>query len=203
MAKLWYKDYELNELLEKFTVGNDYILDKRLVVSDCVSSIAHIHMLSSIGIIREDEYTALRSALTDIIKADLEGMEGVYIARLTLSDSKGRILSVNDYIMKGEGTEDFKALNAIKDSKLKARALAPAKNGNQRFEISNPSGNIALNLKFNLRDPKSGEIMLPAFFSDGYFHLMPGEKRIIEYHAPSAGVVSVEGYNVDNTTLKL
>ena len=73
MAKLWYKDYELNELLEKFTVGNDYILDKRLVVSDCVSSIAHIHMLSSIGIIREDEYTALRSALTDIIKADLEG----------------------------------------------------------------------------------------------------------------------------------
>ena len=137
----------------------------------------------------------------DVFKADLGGMEGVYIARLTLSDSKGRILSVNDYIMKGPGTEDFKALNDVSGTKLKARVLAPGKDGIQRFEISNPSGNIALNLKFNLRDPKSGEIMLPAFFSDGYFHLMPGEKRIIEYHAPSAGVVSVEGYNVDSQTI--
>lgn len=73
MAKLWYKDYELNELLEKFTVGNDYILDKRLVVSDCVSSIAHIQMLSSIGIISAGEYNALRDTLAEIIKADMEG----------------------------------------------------------------------------------------------------------------------------------
>ena len=57
MAKLWFKNYELNELLEKFTVGNDYILDKNLVVSDCLCSIAHINMLSTIGVLTKDEYT--------------------------------------------------------------------------------------------------------------------------------------------------
>ena len=43
----------------------------------------------------------------------------------------------------------------------------------------------------------------PAYFSDGYFHLLPGEKRIIEVHSPSAGAIMAEGYNVENTTLKL
>ena len=45
MAKLWFKNYDLNELLEKFTVGNDYILDKNLVVSDCLCSIAQYYVM--------------------------------------------------------------------------------------------------------------------------------------------------------------
>ena len=73
MAKLWFKNYELNELLETFTVGNDYILDKNLVVSDCLCSIAHIQMLSSIGVLTEAEFKALKDALIEIIRLDKEG----------------------------------------------------------------------------------------------------------------------------------
>lgn len=73
MAKLWFKNYDLNELLEKFTVGNDYILDKNLVVSDCLCSIAHIHMLSEIGVLTKAEFKALKAALLEIIKLDREG----------------------------------------------------------------------------------------------------------------------------------
>ena len=73
MAKLWFKNYDLNELLEKFTVGNDYILDKNLVVSDCLCSIAHIQMLSEIGILTKAEFKALKAALLEIIKLDREG----------------------------------------------------------------------------------------------------------------------------------
>jgi hypothetical protein len=73
----------------------------------------------------------------------------------------------------------------------------------ERYEITNNSRNTALNLKFNLVNPENGEILLPAYFSDGYFHLLPGEKRVIEVHSPLAGALMVEGYNVDNTTLKL
>ena len=60
-----------------------------------------------------------------------------------------------------------------------------------------------MNLKFNLRNPETGEIILPAYFSDGYFHLLPGEKRTLEVRSASTGAITVEGYNVDNTTLKL
>ena len=46
MGKLWKKDNsDTNEEVIKFTVGNDYILDKRLVKYDCLCSIAHAKML--------------------------------------------------------------------------------------------------------------------------------------------------------------
>ena len=138
----------------------------------------------------------------DLFKAELEGLKGNYMVRLVLSDRKGKIVTINDYMMRGEGTEDFTAFNNVGKAEIKARRLS-SKNGVERYEITNNSGNIALNLKFNLVNPENGEIILPAFFSDGYFHLLPGEKRTIEVHSPLAGALMVEGYNVDNTTLKL
>jgi hypothetical protein len=138
----------------------------------------------------------------DLFKAELESLTGNYMVRLILSDKKGKVITVNDYMMRGEDTEDFTAFNNVGKAQLRARRLS-SKSSAQRYEITNTSGNIALNLKFNLVNPENGEIILPAYFSDGYFHLLPGEKRTIEVHSPSAGAIMVEGYNVDNTTLKL
>ena len=138
----------------------------------------------------------------DLFKAELEGINGNYIVRLVLSDRKGKVVTVNDYMMRGEGTEDFKALNSVGKAQIKARKVS-SQDGVLRYEITNTTGNIAFNLKFNLCDEKTGEIILPAYFSDGYFHLLPGEKRTLEVHSPSTGAIMVEGYNVDNTTLKL
>ena len=138
----------------------------------------------------------------DLFKAELDGINGNYIVRLVLSDRKGKVVTVNDYMMRGEGTEDFKALNSVGKAQIKARKVS-SQDGVLRYEITNTTGNIAFNLKFNLCDEKTGEIILPAYFSDGYFHLLPGEKRTLEVHSPSTGAIMVEGYNVDNTTLKL
>ena len=138
----------------------------------------------------------------DLFRAELDGINGNYIVRLVLSDRKGKVVTVNDYMMRGEGTEDFKALNSVGKAQIKARKVS-SQDGVLRYEITNTTGNIAFNLKFNLCDEKTGEIILPAYFSDGYFHLLPGEKRTLEVHSPSTGAIMVEGYNVDNTTLKL
>ena len=67
MAKLWQKDYQLNEFIERFTVGRDYILDLRLVTSDCVASLAHAQMLAGIGLLSAEELESLRAGLTRII----------------------------------------------------------------------------------------------------------------------------------------
>src|SRR6056297_704459 len=67
MAKLWQKDYQLNALVEKFTVGEDWKLDRQLLTADALASIAHARMLQSIDILTEDELSQLQQGLRDII----------------------------------------------------------------------------------------------------------------------------------------
>ena len=73
MSKLWQKNYELNELVEKFTVGRDYLLDQALVVSDCISSIAHAKMLNKINILTDEEFSLLKNGLIEIIGLHKKG----------------------------------------------------------------------------------------------------------------------------------
>ncbi len=73
MSKLWHKDYDLNALVEKFTVGEDYILDRRLLPSDCVASAAHAAMLGSIGILKPEEVKNLTRELVALIDLFREG----------------------------------------------------------------------------------------------------------------------------------
>lgn len=68
MSKIWAKDYELDSLIEEYTVGNDYILDLDLIEFDCIGSIAHAKMLSTIGILTDDEYQKLEAELNNIIE---------------------------------------------------------------------------------------------------------------------------------------
>jgi argininosuccinate lyase len=68
--KLWKKDYDVNKEIEKFTVGNDFLLDKKLVYYDCIASVAHAKMLKKIGILNEPELKKLISGLKEIINLD-------------------------------------------------------------------------------------------------------------------------------------
>ena len=73
MAKLWQKNYNLDALLESFTVGEDYLLDTHLVAADCVASTAHAVMLGSIKILTEDEVARLKDELRHIIERSEQG----------------------------------------------------------------------------------------------------------------------------------
>ena len=71
--KLWEKKYQLNKQIEAHTVGNDYILDQKLVKYDCQGSIADVKMLKKIGVITCDECDKLVMSLYEIIKLDNNG----------------------------------------------------------------------------------------------------------------------------------
>jgi argininosuccinate lyase len=73
MTKLWEKSYSLDALMEAFTVGDDPILDARLVNADCVASMAHATMLSSIGILSESDRDALLKELVAVIALNDSG----------------------------------------------------------------------------------------------------------------------------------
>lgn len=80
MAKIWAKDYELDSLIEHFTVGSDYLLDRHLVACDCVASIAQATMLNTISILTDQEFEALKKELISIIKDNSKGAFSISIA---------------------------------------------------------------------------------------------------------------------------
>ncbi|MDR1884241.1 MAG: glycoside hydrolase family 2 [Prevotella sp.] len=121
----------------------------------------------------------------------------LYLARLELKDSKGKVLSTNDYWMTDGNDGSYKEMNSlptvnvnIKTTNAKGRTLV---------EVSNPSKTPVAALKLNTVDKSTNEILLPAYFSDGYINLLPGEKRVIELalpqHLHDNYKVVAEGYN--------
>jgi len=67
MSKLWSKGYELEDLIEDFTVGEDYILDQRLIPADVLGSLSHAEMLSAVGLLNNRQLATLRSGLLSIL----------------------------------------------------------------------------------------------------------------------------------------
>ena len=64
--KLWEKNFEVNQEIERFTVGRDREMDLYLAKYDVLGSMAHITMLQSIGLLEADELTRLMAALRRI-----------------------------------------------------------------------------------------------------------------------------------------
>ena len=64
--KLWEKNFEINNEIERFTVGRDREMDLYLAKYDVLGSMAHITMLESIGLLGSDELPQLLDALKDI-----------------------------------------------------------------------------------------------------------------------------------------
>jgi argininosuccinate lyase len=73
MSKLWQKGYTLDALIERFTVGEDYLLDRGLVNADCLASMAHAAMLEKIGILTPQEGSALHEGLAEIVRLNEAG----------------------------------------------------------------------------------------------------------------------------------
>lgn len=83
--KLWQKSYDLNQDIEQFTVGDDRKMDLYLAPYDVLGSLAHIKMLTRVGLLEENERQALAKNLSQIYQRAVvgdfkieEGMEDVH-----------------------------------------------------------------------------------------------------------------------------
>ena len=68
MKKLWQTTTTLHPLVERYTVGDDYLLDMRLIPYDIAGSLAHAHMLHRMRVLTRVEYTALKGGLKEIAR---------------------------------------------------------------------------------------------------------------------------------------
>ncbi len=71
--KLWTKNVQMTEEIEKFTIGKDRDIDLYLAKYDVLGSIAHITMLESIGLLTKDELEKLLVELKAIYKLAADG----------------------------------------------------------------------------------------------------------------------------------
>lgn len=121
------------------------------------------------------------------------------LIRLELKNRKGEVVSVNDYWMNWGNLKANQTLNELEAVKPVISIKSSGKNGRSVIEVSNPGKTIAAAVKLNASDKLTKEFILPAFFSEGYFNLLPGEKRKVELILPGnvAGFeVVTDGYNI-------
>ncbi len=71
--KLWEKSVQVNEKIDRFTVGHDRELDLYLAKYDVMGSMAHITMLESIGLLAADELQILLEELKKIYASAEKG----------------------------------------------------------------------------------------------------------------------------------
>ena len=66
--KLWQKDStQISAIVEKFTVGKDRQFDILLAKYDVLGSLAHIAMLTEVGLLPADEHVALKHELEQML----------------------------------------------------------------------------------------------------------------------------------------
>ncbi len=73
MNKLWEKNFEVNDEIERFTVGRDREMDLYLAPYDVMGSMAHITMLEHIGLLEADELHRLLAELRRIYEVCQRG----------------------------------------------------------------------------------------------------------------------------------
>jgi argininosuccinate lyase len=87
--KIWQKSStQINQDIDKFTVGEDRHWDMRLAMYDIKASKAHADMLGHVGLLTKDEVDSLNKGLDDLLD-DIE--KGVFVIEDTFEDMHSKI----------------------------------------------------------------------------------------------------------------
>ena len=154
----------------------------------------------------EMEVTALASRATTLGPVELPAsIASTYFLKLELLDRQGKLLSSNFYWRAQPGyAEVMTDLETMAEAKLDASAEAGDADGRRvvTVKLHNPTSHVALMAHVQLRRQKTGDRVLPAFYSDNYVSLTPGESRSITIEADAKAfdgeeaLVTVDGWNV-------
>ena len=100
----------------------------------------------------------------------------VYFIRLELTDAEGKVLSDNFY-WKGREEGNLQALRTLPSAQVDTKWSYDG--GTVEATLTNGSEVPALMLRLKVVDSATGDLVLPVWYSDNYFFLMPGESRCV------------------------
>jgi len=171
-------------------------------VADAVAHVAVYNLDGSLVYEHETKLTAPPDVATDLGTIDSPAqLSPVHFVKLELRDAEGELLSSNFYWLGlPDHPDDLTALNELPTVTLTARAeeLEGKIAGRRLLAITleNPTHSIALMAHVQLRR-KSGERVLPVFYSDNYVSLVPGESKTIAIEAAASDFQGPDGKEED------
>jgi hypothetical protein len=150
---------------------------------------------------RIDHVDAAANATTALAPLELSeplAKQGVVLVILTLSDANGRVLSENSYWPSADEAS-LQRLNrlAAQPVRMSAHAAREGEESLLRVTLEDRGASPVLSAKLTLLDAQ-GERILPAYYSDNYLTLLPGEPRQITIRYPEnarAARVALRGWN--------
>jgi exo-1,4-beta-D-glucosaminidase len=109
----------------------------------------------------------------------------IYFVKLILQDEAGKEISANFYWLsaKGDDNADFTDLAKLPPVDVTARPGPLSREKGRlklKVEFTNSSASLAFALNPKLLSASTREPVLPIFWEDNYFSLLPGEKRTVE-----------------------
>jgi hypothetical protein len=173
---------------------------------DLVANVAVYNLDGTLAYEHKTRVTAEPFVATNLGPIDFPStVSPVHFIKLDLVDAKEKLVSSNFYWRaQPERPDDFTALNKMPAVKLEATAAIADAEGRRTVTVTlhNPSKNVALMAHLQLRREKSGERVLPVYYSDNYVSLVGGETRTIKAEADMSqfkdedALVVVDGWNV-------
>ncbi len=100
--------------------------------------------------------------------------------KLSVTGAAGEILAENFYWLNEQN--DYKALNSLHEPKLDVAVSNVSNSGNYKFQVlvKNMGQSLTFMLNLKLVGKDSKQEILPAFWSDNYICLLPGESKTLE-----------------------
>ena len=137
-----------------------------------------------------------------------EGLSDVYFLRLELKDQADQLLSGNFYWLSARGDEeaDFTALNDLPPIDLDVTVSPVLKEGNKwnlDVELTNNSSSLGFSINPKVVRSASRELVLPVYWDDNYFALLPGQTQTVHVYFYEEGldgekpVLELEGWNIN------
>ena len=130
---------------------------------------------------------------------------GMALIRLTASGADGAELS-NNFYWQGADDAAYRALTKLAAAPLSATMTRTAAGDETelRVDLVNAGNTPAIEAKLTVMNA-DGTQVLPAYFSDNYISLLPGERRVVTIRFPAAKAhtpsVTLRGWNITPATV--
>ncbi|BDI32057.1 hypothetical protein CCAX7_41080 [Capsulimonas corticalis] len=128
----------------------------------------------------------------------------VSFVKLTLKDARGKLMSSSFYWRANRDDGDCSALQSLPSASLATHAVRTDRAGMTTLAVTltNRAKSVALMAHLQLRRRTTGARVLPAYYSDNYVSLLPGESQALTVQTATADLagdtplVTVDGWNV-------
>jgi len=171
---------------------------------------ARVYSLENKLLVEHEEKKDAASGTTEFFRLDLAPFlkENVALVKLELRDSAGKVVSDNFYWM-GGASADYRKLNRLGEAQIRTMVRTAVGGDEQRIKVvlENAGSTAAIELKLTLLETDGKTRVLPAYYSDNYVSLLPGEKKEIVVECPKTAAkegvsVGLRGWNLESRVVK-